>query len=133
MEANEAPKKKKAKKAKKATKKEKDPNEPKRPNSAYQMWMYDPAVYARINADKPAGKGGFFKHAAEWWKELSEEEKKPYEDRYEAAMKQWKQAKSDYHLQLAAAARNAESQEAPESQELIDLTDSQPIDLDAFA
>ena len=114
--------------------------QPKRPYSAYQMWMYDPAVYARINADKPAGPGGFFKHAAEWWKALPEEEKKPYEDRNEAAMKQWKQAKSDYEL-LRQGQASLDAEDAPEAAAPAGSTtpgrfdgDSQPvevIDLDA--
>lgn len=78
------PKRKAAEKAEKApraaaskSKKEKDPNKPKRALSAYMFFSQD--WRERIKAENPeAGFGEVGKLLGAKWKELDEEEKKPY-------------------------------------------------------
>ncbi|KAL9187373.1 hypothetical protein ACHAXT_001476 [Thalassiosira profunda] len=80
---------------KKKPKKKVDPNEPKRPASAYIMFMKDNR--SRIAKENPeldfreiASKVG------QVWKELSEDESKPYKEEAAAAMKKWKTAMEEY-------------------------------------
>lgn len=84
--AEEAPT--KATKAKKA-KKEKDPNAPKKPSTAWLMWKNE--VFApeyKVSNPGAAGKD-VAKASGVAWKELSAEEKEPWEAKYREAKKEY--------------------------------------------
>ena len=84
--AEEAPT--KATKAKKA-KKEKDPNAPKKPSTAWLMWKNE--VFApeyKVSNPGAAGKD-VAKASGIRWKELSAEEKEPWEAKYREAKKEY--------------------------------------------
>lgn len=84
----------------KTKKKKKDPNAPKRPLSAY--FLFQKAKRAEIKEANPDfGLGDIAKALGEQWKQLSEEEKKPYTDEaatlkaeYDVVLKKYKESLS---------------------------------------
>ena len=81
-------------------KKDKDPNAPKRASSAYMIWLNEnrPAIKDELLITNPgAGVTDVTKRAGELWKELSDEEKAPFQAKsdelraaYHEAMKAYK-------------------------------------------
>jgi hypothetical protein len=92
-------------------KKLKDPNAPKRPRSSYLFFCDDKR--AEVKGENPDFKAvDVTKQLGRMWKELSEEDKKPYE-------KQSKKAKKEYESQMESYVR-------PSEEELQELADSKP-------
>ena len=102
----------------KKEKKEKDPNAPKRPMTSYMLWLNDnrskiATEHFPLNEDGdhcyPEGHenagdplvgrqkvSSITKKAGELWKELSEDEKKPYEDSFAEARAIYMETKGEY-------------------------------------
>lgn len=80
---------------KKNAKKEKDPNAPKKAKTSYMYFCDDRR--AALKADNPkASVGDMSKIMGAEWKELSAEEKKPYEDKAAADKSRYAQEKGAY-------------------------------------
>lgn len=91
----------KGKRAKKE-KKIKDPNEPKRPPSAYLA--YQNAVREEVKKSQPdISYNALIGMIGEKWKAMTDEEKKPYQDRYEELAGEWKAKQRVYTDGKAAA------------------------------
>jgi len=81
----------------KKTKAKKDPNAPKRPLSAYFIWLQDFRAQMRVeNPDLVKSVRDFGQAAGVAWKEVSEKDREPYQEKhlalkanYEAAMEQY--------------------------------------------
>jgi hypothetical protein len=99
------------KKAPSKEKKTKDPNAPKRPKSSYLFFCDE--MRAQIKSDNPDFKAvEVTKELGRLWKELGEEDKKPYE-------KKAKKAKKNYDSQMESYVR-------PSEEELQALADAKP-------
>ncbi|KAI0370908.1 hypothetical protein BV20DRAFT_943006 [Pilatotrama ljubarskyi] len=86
-------------------KSKKDPKAPKRALSAYMFFSQD--WRERIKAENPdAGFGEIGKLLGAKWKELDEEEKKPYIDQAAADKARAEQEKSDYNVRVHSLLRS---------------------------
>ncbi|KAG7580114.1 hypothetical protein FFLO_00085 [Filobasidium floriforme] len=95
----------KGKRAKKE-KKIKDPNEPKRPPSAYLA--YQNAVREEVKKSQPdISYNALIGMIGEKWKAMTDEEKKPYQDRYEELAGEWK-AKQRVYTDVSALRQAAD-------------------------
>ncbi|EDR09427.1 uncharacterized protein LACBIDRAFT_184303 [Laccaria bicolor S238N-H82] len=106
------PKRKAAEKADKATsrKGKKDPNKPKRALSAYMFFSQD--WRDRIKAENPdAGFGEVGKLLGAKWKELDEEEKKPYVEQASKDKTRAEEAKAAYDSNKKSASGDEEEDE----------------------
>ena len=84
-------------KKEKKSKKVRDPKKPKRPLNAYFMWMAD-GNRDRIKATLKTCKAPeITRESSKQWKNLSEDEKKPYEDRAKSSLRAWKDAMLEYN------------------------------------
>lgn len=99
-------------KSKKTTEKKlKDPNAPKRPKSSYLFFCDE--MRAQVKSDNPEFKAvDVTKELGRQWKELGEEEKKPFE-------KKAKKAKKNYESEMESYVR-------PSEEELQALADAKP-------
>lgn len=84
----------------KRSKKTKDPNAPKRPMSAYMLWLNENRTkigdefFAELSGkDKVTNTA---KKAGELWKQLSDDEKTPYNEQSEAARTEYQKLKAAY-------------------------------------
>ena len=84
----------------KRTKKNKDPNAPKRPLAAYMLWLNDNRAkiadefFADLTGKERVTKTA--KKAGELWKELSDDEKAPYNEQSAAARAEYQKLKAAY-------------------------------------
>ena len=84
----------------KRSKKNKDPNAPKRPLAAYMLWLNDnrnkiaDEYFADLSGKERVTKTA--KKAGELWKELSDDEKTPYNEQSAAARAEYQKLKADY-------------------------------------
>jgi len=93
---------------KKKKRKPKDPNAPKRPLSGYMR--YSQSVRAEIKSENPEMKPTeILTETGRRWKELSEEDKKPFNDAAKAA-------KPKYDAQVAAYKKKKKAEEADEEE-----------------
>lgn len=84
----------------KATRKKKDPNAPKRSLSAYMFFAND--TRDSVRSENPGiSFGQVGKLLGEKWKDLSPEEKKPYEEKAENDKKRYEEEKAAYQAQQA--------------------------------
>ncbi len=72
----------------------KDVNKPKRPQSAYFLWLADFRVRMK---GKFAENKDLLRAAGDEWKELTDEQKKPYEEKAEGERKKYEVAMREYH------------------------------------
>nr|XP_039270254.1 FACT complex subunit SSRP1-like [Styela clava] len=101
-EEEKKPKKKKKEKSatkrsssKKEGKKKKDPNAPKRPSSAYMQWLSDNR--SKIKKENPElSMTEIAKHAGKLWKDVSDAEKKSYNEKYEKDKIRYKEEMKKY-------------------------------------
>ncbi|KAH6911927.1 high mobility group box domain-containing protein [Coprinopsis sp. MPI-PUGE-AT-0042] len=123
---SEKPKRKAAEKAEKAPRAaaakggkkgaEKDPNKPKRPLSAYMYFSQD--WRERIKTENPeAGFGEVGKLLGAKWKELDEEEKKPYVELANKDKQRAEDEKAAYKAPAKKASRAASSGEGDEHED----------------
>tara|TARA_E500000331_G_C17194366_1_gene686347 strand:+ start:220 stop:1179 length:960 start_codon:yes stop_codon:yes gene_type:complete len=82
------------------SKKVKDPNRPKRPLNACFLWMADgnrDKIKSWLaSSEKPCKMPDVTREAGKQWKELSEDEKRPYVESAASALATWKEAMSEY-------------------------------------
>jgi len=109
------PKRKAAEKAARSTKSKKDPNAPKRALSAYMFFSQD--WRERIKTENPdAGFGEVGKLLGAKWKELDDEEKKPYIEQAAQDKTRAEEEKAAYTPE-AAPATKSRSKKKPASDE----------------
>jgi len=84
----------------KRSKKNKDPNAPKRPMSGYMLWLNENRTkigdefFADLTGkDKVTNTA---KKAGELWKQLTDDEKTPYNEQFEAARTEYQKLKAEY-------------------------------------
>lgn len=81
--------------SKKSSKKAKDPNAPKKPQTAFFLWLNENRE--SIKKENPdAGLGQIGKIAGEKWREISDEDKQEYNDKYKIEKEKYDEAMKSY-------------------------------------
>ena len=89
----------------KKTQSKKDPNAPKAPMNAYLLFAE--AHRAKVRATMPGATAAeVAKRLAEQWRQMSAEEKEPYERKYRAAKKQYEREMAEYRAKRPLAQHN---------------------------
>ncbi|WVO15613.1 non-histone chromosomal protein 6 [Cryptococcus depauperatus] len=101
---------------KRASKKDKDPNKPKRALSAYMFFVQD--YRERIKTENPeASFGDVGKLLGIKWKEMSDAEKKPYNDKAKADKERADKQNADYKADGKSKKSAAKDEESDEDDE----------------